>query len=166
MHTRQFTRLVYVLALTVALGAIAAPIASAHKGRGQGKKPIGTIASFDGTTLTVTTTAGTTVTATVTEDTQIKIEHRGHHARAKRHGNPSNGALDALAAGNFVLRMKVDDGELDKIRIRPATTEHAPTPSDDLDDDEDLDELEDESDSDLPETESDEDATDEGDETA
>ena len=53
MH-RSFRKLAPVIALGLALGSVAAPIAQAHRGRGQGKKPVGTIASFDGTTLAVT----------------------------------------------------------------------------------------------------------------
>jgi hypothetical protein len=128
MH-RSFRKLASVLALGLALGAVAAPFAQAHRGKGHGKKPIGTIASFDGTTLTVTLTDGSTATATATEDTQVKLEHRGHR---KGHKKPSNGTLEDLAAGNFVLRMKVDEcGELDKIRLRrsaDAGDHHTPEP--------------------------------------
>lgn len=122
--------------LPVAIAAVAvasfAATAGAHSGKGEGKKPLGTIASFDGTTLTVALTSGETETATVTEDTQIKVEHRGHpvhkKGRDKGQGNPSQGDPEVLTAGSFVLRMKVDeDGNLDKIRVRPAT--HGGEPS-------------------------------------
>ena len=100
----------------MAVAAIAAPVA-AHRGKGGGKKPMGTIASFDGTTLTVTTTSGDEVTGTVTEDTQIKKEHRGHHSR---NGNPTKGSVQDLTAGTFVLRMKVEDDVVEKVRVRSA----------------------------------------------
>ena len=102
------------------LGSVAAT-AGAHKGKGQGKKAMGTIESFDGSTVTVDVGADDPVTATVDEDTKIKVEHRGHHDRGKGHGNPSRGSADDLTPGTFVLDMKVDDAHLDRIRVRPAT---------------------------------------------
>ena len=120
------SRIALAAVAALALGTIAVP-ALAHGGKGGGKKAMGTIASFDGTTLTVTTTDGETATATFTEDTKVKVEHRGHHARK---GNPSNGSADSLTPGTYVLRMKTDDdGTLEKIRVRPTAFEHpAETP--------------------------------------
>ena len=131
---QRVSRKVLLVATATLVVASFAASAGAHSGKGEGKKPIGTIASFDGTTLTVDLASGETETATVTEDTQIKVEHRGHHAaRGKGHGSPSHGDSEALTAGAFVLRMKVDeDGSLDKIRVRPASlheVEPAPTPT-------------------------------------
>ena len=115
--TRFHRTLVVAITAALTLTVTAAP-AAAHRGKGSGKKPLGTVASFDGTTLTVTTTAGETVTATFTEDTQVKVEHRGHHDRS---GKPSHGDAADLTAGTYVLRMKVaDDGTLEKIRVRSA----------------------------------------------
>ncbi len=131
-----------VFTAALVLGAVAAPAALAkgpsHKG---GKKPVGTVASFDGTTLTVTMKDGSSETAVVAEDTKVKIDHRGRPA-AK--GNPTRGDLDDLVEGTLVLRMKTDDGELEKIRIRRAA---APAPADE-DDAEESDEDAEESDED------------------
>ena len=140
-------RIALAAVAALALATIAVP-ALAHGGKGSGKKAMGTIASFDGTTLTVTTTGGETVTATFTEDTKVKVEHRGHHGR---HGNPSKGSADNLTPGTFVLKMKTDDdGTLEKIRVRPTAFEHpaetpAATESPDEDDteEEDTDEADD-----------------------
>jgi hypothetical protein len=113
---------VVLVAVSVALVlATVAATAGAHKGKGQGKKAMGTVESFDGTTISVDVGEDEAVTATVDDDTKIKVEHRGHHARGKGHGNPSRGTTDDLAEGAFVLDMKIDDGHLDRIRVRPVT---------------------------------------------
>ena len=175
----KFRRTIVVATIgALAVAALAAP-ATAHRGRGHGKKPMGTIASFDGTTLTVTLTSGETATATVDEGTKVKVEHRGHHERGNGHGNPSNGSADDLTAGTFVLRMKVDDeGAAEKIRVRPAahdTDQHGCATEDEADEtatEDEVDETatEDEVDETSTEDESDEatteDVTDTGDEAA
>ena len=161
-------KLVLTAVAVLALASIATP-ALGHRGKGSGKKATGTIASFDGTTLTVTTSDGST-TATVTDDSKIRVEHRGHHGRGKGHGNPSKGTAEDLTAGAFVLKMKTDDdGTLDQIHIRPAAHEvdptETPTPEptetpDDETDDADADETEDdadESEDDADDEESDDD---------
>ena len=123
MH-RLTARTVTALSL-VALVATAAPAPakssrSDHRG---GKKPIGEVVSFDAATsaLVLELANGEELTATVDEDAQVKLEHRGSHRRNKGHGNPSNGSLEDLVAGALVLRMKVEDEEVTKIRLRPAT---------------------------------------------
>jgi hypothetical protein len=126
MH-RVSRKVVLAAVGALALATLVAP-AGAHNGKGGGKKPMGTVASFDGTTLTVTT-ADDDVTATVTEDTKVKVEHRGHHSKGKGHGNPSRGDAENLTAGSFVLDMKVDDdGNLVRIRVRSAAP-HDPEPT-------------------------------------
>ena len=122
---KGYRKLASVAVLVLAVSALAAP-AVAHRGHGSGRKAMGTVTSFDGTTLTVTETDGTTVhTATATEDTQVKVENRGH----RRGKHASNGSLADLTAGTYVLKMKVaEDGTLEKIRVRsaaPHTTEDA-----------------------------------------
>lgn len=113
-----------ILTAALVLGAVAAPAALAKRPSGKGgKKPVGTVASFDGTTLTVTMKDGSSRTATADESTQVKIDHRG---RPSAKGNPTRGSLDDLVAGNLVLRMKTDDGALEKVRIRRVATETAP----------------------------------------
>jgi hypothetical protein len=109
-----------VLSAFAVPAAIAGPKAAARKG---GKKPMGTVSSFDGTTLSVARKNGSSLTVTTDEDTRVKLEHRGRHARK---GNPSNGTLEDLVVGAFVLKMKVDDDVLEKIRLRlPATSADA-----------------------------------------
>jgi len=118
---KKISRTIVVGAVAaLALASFAGP-AGAHRGKDKGKKAMGMIASFDGTTLTVTTPAGETVTGTFTEETRVKVDHRGHHDRS---GNPTRGDVDDLTAGAFVLRMKIEeDGTLDKIWVRAAQSE-------------------------------------------
>ena len=131
MH-RVSRKVVLAAVAALALATLVAP-AGAHSGKGGGKKALGTVTSFDGTTLTVTTADGD-VTATVTEDTKVKVEHRGHFAKGngKSRGNPSRGDADDLTDGTFVLDMKVDDEDnLVRIRVRsaaPQEGEPAETP--------------------------------------
>ena len=120
MHRVSGRVVLVAVSVALVLGTVAAT-AGAHKGQGKGKKAMGTIESFDGTTISVDVGEDEAVTATVDDDTKIKVEHRGHHARGKGHGNPSRGTTEDLAEGAFVLDMKVDDGHLDRIRVRPAT---------------------------------------------
>ena len=128
MH--RFSGKVVLIAVSagLVLGSLAAT-AGANKGKGEGKKAMGTIESFDGTTISVDVGEDEAVTATVDDDTKIKVEHRGDHARGKGHGNPSRGTTDDLTEGTFVLKMKVDDGHLDKIKVRPTTGEPTETPT-------------------------------------
>ena len=116
-----------VFTAALVLGAVAAPAALANDRDGSrkgGKKPIGSVASFDGTTLTVTLNDGSSATATADEDSRVKIDHRGRPA-AK--GNPTRGSLEDLVAGTLVLRLKTDDGVLEKVRIR-RTAQTSPAP--------------------------------------
>ncbi|HEV2754766.1 MAG TPA: hypothetical protein VG318_03185 [Actinomycetota bacterium] len=126
MHrARTFT----AVSLAVLLAA-AAPAAakSPHSEQRGGKKPLGSIVSFDPATsaLVVDVAGDEDLTATVAEDAQVKLEHRGSHRRSKAHGNPSNGSLEDLVAGALVLRMKVEDEEVTKIRLRPAPAAETP----------------------------------------
>ncbi len=122
MH-RLAARTVTAVSLA-ALIAGAAPVQakSPHSEHRGGKKPIGEIVSFDAATsaLVVELADGEEVTATVAEDAQVKLEHRGSHRRSKGRGNPSEGSLDDLVPGALVLRMKTEDEEVTKIRLRPA----------------------------------------------
>ena len=131
MHRVSGKVVLVAVSVALVLGTVAAA-AGASKGKGQGKKAMGTIESFDGETISVDVGEDEAVTATVDDDTKIKVEHRGHHARGKGHGNPSRGTTDDLEEGAFVLDMKVDDGHLDRIRVRPATNgepTETPTPT-------------------------------------
>ena len=108
----------YALALaTMVLALFAAP-ALAHKEGTGGKKALGTVASFDGTTLTVTMTDGSSFSGAVGDDVQVKVEHRGHKSHGKGHKKPSNGSVADLTAGAMVLRMKVKCDEVTKLRLR------------------------------------------------
>ncbi len=103
-----------------------------------GKKPIGEVVSFDGTTLSVLKhSSGETVSGTVTEDTRIKLDHRGRPA-AKR--NPTRGSVEDLVAGTKVLRLKLDDGMVEKVKLRKFET-YTPPPAE-CDDDAEGDEAE------------------------
>ena len=120
-----------VIATTVAgfIGATPA-IAGDHPdrgNRGHGKRAMGTIESFDGSTLSVALNDTTTWSGPVACDLKVRLEHRGRHARGKGHGNPSRGSVADLKAGAWVLRMKLDDGKVEKIAIRPAPAEETVT---------------------------------------
>ena len=143
-----------IFTAALVLGAVAAPAALAKGPSGKGgKKPVGTVATFDGTTLTVTMNDGSTQTATADDSTKVKVDHRGRPA-AK--GNPTRGGLEDLVAGTLVLRLKTDDGVLEKVRIRRTAPAAAPVPTDDADEEgDDTDDADDEG----------EDAVDEGDDT-
>ena len=126
-----------VFTAALVLGAVAAPAALAGDRDGSrkgGKKPIGSVASFDGTTLTVTLNDGSSATATADEDSRVKVDHRG---RPSAKGNPTRGSLEDLVAGTLVLRLKTDDGVLEKVRIRrtaaPAATAPVAACEDDAD---------------------------------
>ncbi|HWC14035.1 MAG TPA: hypothetical protein VG929_05525, partial [Actinomycetota bacterium] len=96
--------------------------AFAHRGGRDhgGKKAIGEILSYDGTTLTVSMTDGTTVAAPVATNVKVKVEHRGKKAHGKGHKKPSNGSVADLKAGAKVLKMKLTCGEVVKLRLRRA----------------------------------------------
>ncbi|HVL64439.1 MAG TPA: hypothetical protein VM573_04620 [Actinomycetota bacterium] len=108
-----------VIAASLGASAVAAPKGPSNKG---GKKPIGTIASFDSATgaLAVDLKDGTQFTGTVTEDTKIKVDHRG---KPGKKGNPTTGTTADLVPGYQVLRLKSDaaeDGSLvvEKVKVR------------------------------------------------
>lgn len=121
---------VTLLALAVSATVLPFVTASAHQGRGSGPRAMGSIVSYDGTTLTIELSTGETTTATTDEDTKVKVTHRGDHGRGKGHGNPSRGTLESLTAGTEVVKMKSgDEGVLEWIRIRPAPEQATPSPT-------------------------------------
>jgi len=93
-----------------------------------GKKAIGEVTSFDVNTgaLIVTLNDGTAYVGTVSEDTQIKVEHRGNNETKTK--KPSDGDMSDIAPGVKVLLLKDEgeDGTVEKLRLRPLTTETAP----------------------------------------
>ncbi|MFN2587493.1 MAG: hypothetical protein ABR613_05160 [Actinomycetota bacterium] len=121
---RLTARTVIALSLAALVGSAAAPAAarSPHAGPRGGKKPIGEVVSFDAATsaLVLEVADGEEMIATVDRDAQVKLEHRGRHRGNKGHGSPSNGSLDDLVAGAVVVRMKLEDEKVTKIRLRPA----------------------------------------------
>jgi hypothetical protein len=120
MHNRRARWLVPFLTASLLVSASAASTAFAKNGRGGGKKPRGEVTSFDMTSmaLVVAMRNGDTFEGTVDPDAQVKVEHRGNHSHGNGHGNPSRGSLEDIVAGALVLRMKVDDGVVEKIRLR------------------------------------------------
>ena len=133
--SHRFTRIAAIAGLAV---LVAAAPAAAHRNSDRhhgGKKPLGTVASYADGTLTLTLTDGTTFTGAVAEDAQVKVEHRGRHDHGKGHKKHSNGSLEDLVAGTFVLRMKVEDDTLTKLRIRRAPLAEAPAAAEDTGDD-------------------------------
>ncbi len=120
-------RVISLVALLI-LGVVAAPAFARRLDRPGGKKPLGTIASFDGATLTLAKTDGSTWTGPVSCELQVKIEHRGNRDHGKGHGHASNGTAADLKPGAYVLRMKVRAATLEKIRLRSAP---APVPETD-----------------------------------
>lgn len=98
-----------------------------------GKKPIGTVASFDASSgvLTVDLKDGSQFEGVATEDTRVKIDHRG---KPGKKGNPTTGSLEDLVAGYKVLRLKsstTDEGTtVEKIKVRKEAAPAACTDAD------------------------------------
>lgn len=138
MH-RAISRTVTAVSLAglVAGGALPAQAKSPHSEHRGGKKAVGAVVSFDEATslLVVDLAEGEDLTATVDPDVQVKLEHRGKNRKSKS-GNPSRGSTDDLVAGAQVLRVKLEDETVTKIRLRhaPAVTPPA-TPAEDDDTD-------------------------------
>jgi hypothetical protein len=159
MHraTRNRPAPLYAIALAAFLvAAFAVPAFAHHPDRG-GKKAIGEVASFDGTTLTVTRTDGSTFTSAVADDVKVKVEHRGHKEHGKGHSKPSNGTTADLVAGAQVLKVKVRCDEVTKVRIRRAPAEATVAPAEPVDSTDDTES--DDTESDDTESEATDDAT-------
>ena len=146
MH-RPSTRTLTVVALAGLLAAAALPVQarSSRPKQHRGKKALGEIVSFDAatSTLVVDLPGDEDFTGAVDPDVQVKLDHRGWAKRGGSHGNPTEGSVEDLLPGTPVLRMKVEDDVVTKIRIRPAG-EETPLPAEDdegdaLDDDSDED---------------------------
>ena len=142
------TLAVVSLAGILAAGSLPAGAKSSRSEHRGGKKALGEIVSFDAATagLVVKLTSGDELTASVAPDAQVKLEHRGAK-RNKEHGNPTRGSLDDLVPGAAVLRLKLEDDAVTKIRLRPAPAPietPVPTEADDLGGDDSDDETEEE----------------------
>jgi hypothetical protein len=112
----------FALVLLLSLPVIPATAKRPEDLRG-GKRALGTVASFDPSTMALTLAShdgSHTTTATVSDHVKIKVEHRGDHTRGPGHGNPSRGSLDDLVPGAFVLTVHTRDELITYIRLRPA----------------------------------------------
>jgi hypothetical protein len=122
--------LTLLLALCVGL-ALAAPAVWAKPDKPskpkKGKQAVGEVVSFDeaARTLVVTLRSGKSFTGTVAENVQVKVEHRGKPATK---GNPTKGSVTDLVAGAKVLKIKVKDGEVTKLRLRLVGSEVVDAP--------------------------------------
>lgn len=168
MH-RLSARTLIVVSLAALLAAASSPVQakSSRPKQHRGKKAMGEILSFDAatSTLVVDLPGDEDFTGAVDPDVQVKLDHRGWAKKSDSHGNPTEGSVDDLLPGTPVLRMKVEDDLVTKIRIRP-TGEESPLPpadADDSGDSEDGDSAEDVSDDSGDSTDdTSEDTTDEG----
>lgn len=133
MH-RSTIRLLTVAALTWSLAAASLPAQakSSRPKQHRGKKALGEVVSFDEATMTLTVDlpGDEDFTGAVDPDVQVKLDHRGWAKRGGDHGNPTEGSTDDLLPGTPVLRMKVEDDLVTKIRIRPLP-DAAPLPAQD-----------------------------------
>lgn len=137
MH-RTAIRTLTVMSLAGLLAAASLP-ASAKPSRPKqhrGKKAIGEIVSFDAATsmLVVDLPGEADFTGAVDPDVQVKLDHRGWAKKGDSHANPTEGSVEDLLPGTAVLRLKVEDELVTKIRIRPsAEAPPAPLPAEDGD---------------------------------
>jgi hypothetical protein len=141
------TLAVVSLAGMLAAGSLPAAAGSPHPERRGGKKPVGEVVSYDAASsvLVVELASGEEMSAVVDPDVQVKLEHRGRAKPkdSKEHGNPTRGSLDDLVPGAGVLRLKLEDEVVTKIRLRPApppVETPVPAVSDDTDDSDGVDE--------------------------
>ncbi|MDQ4124965.1 MAG: hypothetical protein M3134_05105 [Actinomycetota bacterium] len=125
------------LAGLLAAASLPAQAKSSRPKQHGGKKAVGEITSFDRATLTLSVDlpGDDDFTGAVDPDVQVKLDHRGWNKRGG--GNPTKGSLDDLLPGTPVLRMKVEDDLVTKIRLRPTGEESPLPPAEDGDEDED-----------------------------
>lgn len=130
MH-RFSARTLTVVSLAALLAAASLPAGakSSRPKQHRGKKAMGEIVSFDAATsmLVVDVPGDEDFTGAVDPDVQVKLDHRGWAKKGDSHGNPTAGSVEDLLPGTPVLRMKVEDDVVTKIRIRP-TGEESPVP--------------------------------------
>ena len=126
--SKRFRLMCSLVVPAMLLSAMAAPALAKGKGSG-GKKPVGTVVSFDGTTLTMQAKDGSTLSAPVADDVQIKVDHRGRKGQDKAK-KPSNGTVADIVAGASVLRIKVKCDEVVKLRLKAAPAPVAATTED------------------------------------
>ena len=126
--SKRFRLMCSLVIPAMLLSFMAAPALAKGKGSG-GKKPVGTVVSFDGTTLTMQAKDGSTLSAPVADDVQIKVDHRGRKGQDKTK-KPSNGTVADIVAGASVLRIKVKCDEVVKLRLKAAAAPVAATTED------------------------------------
>ena len=128
MHRSARTLTVMSLVALLAAASLPAQAKSSRPKLHRGKKALGEIVSFDAATseLVVDLPGDEDFTGTVDPDVQVKLDHRGWAKKGGSHGNPTEGSTDDLTPGTLVLRMKVEDDLVTKIRIRPAADEAPP----------------------------------------
>jgi hypothetical protein len=114
------------LVALLAAASLPAQAKSSRPKQHRGKKAMGEVVSFDEATMTlvVDLPGDEDFTGAVDPDVQVKVDHRGW-AKSGSHGNPTEGSLEDLVAGTAVLRMKVEDELVTKIRVR-RSAEQAP----------------------------------------
>lgn len=164
MHRSVRKLTVVVLAGLLAAAALPAGAKSSRPKQHRGKKAMGEVVSFDAatSTLVVDLPGDEDFTGAVDPDVQVKLDHRGWKKKTS-HGNPTKGSLEDLLPGTPVLRMKVEDDLVTKIRIRP-TGEETPLPPAEDDGEEDEAEPDDDSTDDTSDDDTtDEDTTDDSD---
>jgi hypothetical protein len=135
VHRSARTLTVVCLAGLLAAASLPAGAKSPRPKQHRGKKALGEVVSFDAatSTLVVDLPGDEDFTGAVAPDVQVKLDHRGWiERRDGSHGNPTEGSVEDLVAGTPVLRMKVEDDLVTKIRIRP-TGEPTPDPTEDPD---------------------------------
>lgn len=162
-HIRTLT----VVSLVGLLAAASLPAqAKSRPKQHRGKKAIGEIVSFDSatSTLVVDLAGDDDFTGAVDPEVRVKIDHRGWAKKSGPHGNPTEGSVEDLLPGTPVLRMKVEDDLVTKIRIRP-TGEESPLPPVENDDVEGDETADDSSAEDATDDEATEDQDDDSDDT-
>lgn len=123
-----------LVAALVATSLLSPALGAPGQGKGPsgkgGKKPIGTVASFDASSgiLVVDMKDGSRFEGVADQDTKVKIDHRG---KSGKKGNPTKGSLEDLVAGYKVLRIKsstTDENatKVEKIKVRKVA---APAPA-------------------------------------
>lgn len=161
MH-RVSARTLTVLSLAGLLAAASLPAhaKSSRPKQHRGKKAMGEIVSFDAatSTLVVDLPGEEDFTGGLDPDVQVKLDHRGWNKRPGSHGNPTKGSVDDLLPGTPVLRMKVEDDVVTKIRIRPVAEAPLPPTEDEAEDGDEADPAEDTSDDDAEDTPDDSDS--------
>lgn len=134
MH-RLSTRTLTVVSLVGLLAAASLPAyaKSSRPKQHRGKKALGEVVSFDAatSTLVVDLPGDEDFTGAVAPDVQVKLDHRGWNKRGDTSGNPTEGSVEDLLPGTPVLRMKVEDDLVTKIRVRPLAEEAPPAEEED-----------------------------------